>query len=136
MSDTPNMDKVQAALIADIQKNGMLHTFEWMHGWFEKVAEAAVEDELANKLVSHADDPTARGLMAMDMMMPLATSVSNHSSSPSANLLRQGRLAALARIVNYDFGRAQSYGSQAHRRIAWEQWHADKATASPDSPAA
>lgn len=126
MSNTSNTDRVQAEFLAALKKNGLSHTFQWMANWFDAVAEALVQDELQQALGEHVNDPQARGLQAMDMMMSLATSISNHSTSASANLMREARLAALAKIVesNYWGGDVGGYGSRSDRRKQWETWNA------------
>jgi hypothetical protein len=123
-SDTPNLDRVQAEFEAEIRAKGMDHVFQWMHGWFDKVGRAIVEDELLRVLGDKARDKQARNLAAMDLLMPLASGISSHSSSASANLLRQSKLSALADIVDYDFGQANGYGSRMHRLAAWDEWRA------------
>lgn len=121
-SDTPNLDRVQAEFEAELRSKGMAHVFQWMHGWFDKVGRAIVEDELLHVLGDKARDSQARALAAMDLLMPLASGISSHSTSASANLLRQSKLSALADIVDYDFGHAQGYGSRLHRAAAWDEW--------------
>ena len=131
-SDSPHVDRVQADFEAELRKNGVEQTFQWMHIWFDKVARAIVEDELTRVLGDMAQDPQARALAAMDRMMPLATGISNHSTSVSANLMREAKLAALANIVDYDFGKASGYGSRAHRSEAWDALRVKRAA--PKAP--
>lgn len=120
--NTPAVARVQAEFEAALAKDGLVHTFEWMSGWFDQVAHAQVSDELTQALGEHAQDPQARSLQALDMLMSLATSASNTSSSPSANLMRLARLTALANIVEGRFGSPIGYASRASRNQAWEAW--------------
>ncbi len=131
MSKT-HLAQVQDEFIAKLNKEGILHTFEWLHGWFDQVARAAVQDELNRALGDRVDDEQARGLYLADELMNMASNVSNHSTSATANLLRQARVSALARAVNGDVGTFSSgYGSRVHRRKAWEEWSAEQASGQP-----
>ncbi|WP_146039561.1 MULTISPECIES: hypothetical protein [unclassified Variovorax] len=112
------MQEVQAKFLADVAKNGIVHTLQWIGTWYDQVAEAAAADELKNALGEFADDAEARELALLDRLLPEAEGISNYNSSAGHNLLREANIAARARLVNrHMFGNTGPSG----RRMRWDQ---------------
>lgn len=120
------IDLVTEAFIAEIQKKGIVHVFEWMSGWFDKVGAAVVEDELAGYLGDFAKDKDAVNLHLLEQMSRLAESVTNQSSLESSNMMRRARLAAMAKKFGRD---PRAFGGHAAREAAWEDVRARAAKA-------
>lgn len=123
------IEKLTKELISAIEKKGLVHTFEWMHGWFDSVARAQVKDELNQYLGEHAKDHEAVNLYLAERVVRESASISNHSTSASSNLMRQSRLSAMAKILdsNHD-----AYVGSAHRRDQWDAWN-EKVEAEKDA---
>ncbi len=120
-SKPTELERVKAEFLAEIEKRGIVHVFEWMHGWFDTVAAAQIRDEMADYLAPHGKDQQAVNLHLMERMMCDARSVSNHSTSASANLMRQARVSVMAQMIdrNYD-----GYASGHQRHKAIEEFYA------------
>lgn len=131
MSQTTNMQRVEQELIAEIQKRGLAHVLQWIGGWYDKTAQAEVEDDLQAVLLEHAQDPEARELHLLDHMLPAAESNTNFSTSVGRNLYRQSLIAARAKELNSLFcpnsDEVPTTGaSRQGRRQRWEAWQAKR----------
>lgn len=45
-SMTPNMDRVTAEFLSEVQNSGLSHVMAWMDGWYEKAAQATILDQV------------------------------------------------------------------------------------------
>ena len=126
------VDKVKAAFLAEIEKNGLVRTFEWMSGWFDRVAHAQARDEVDSFLGEHAKDPQARGLHLAGLVSQLAGGISNQSTLESANMFRRSRLAALATMMQKNY---HGYGSNVEHSEKWDAWNAQTEAKKSTAPA-
>jgi hypothetical protein len=115
-----NLERLKAELLAEIEERGIVHVFEWMHGWFDRVAEAQIRDQMADYLAPHGKDQEAINLYLMERMMCEARSVSNHSTSASANLMRQARVSVMAQMIDRNY---EGYASGHQRRKATDAFY-------------
>ncbi len=127
--NSPNLDRVQQQLFAAIEKDGLRHTFEWMHIWFDKVARAEIDDELLQSESGHKDR-NLRALIAMENIATLSRSATSFSSSASANLMKQARLSGWAHVLEASNG----YGSRTAVRQEFDKWRAARDAAKNAAP--
>ena len=115
-----HVEKLTEVFIAELRERGIVHTFEWMAGWFDRVAQAQLEDELDRM---GSDYPTremrdeATNLHLLQLMSQMAQSATNTSSLPTSNMMRHARLAAVARVFNRN---SRSFGGHRQREQGWD----------------
>jgi hypothetical protein len=100
MTDSTKLAAVQAAFIAEVEQSGIVHALEWVGGWFNRAAMAAAEDELQHALGEHVKDAEARELLIVGKLMSEGSTTSSYSSGPGANLMKQARVAAHAKMLS------------------------------------
>jgi hypothetical protein len=113
------IERVTEEFIATIRDRGIVHTFEWMSAWFDRVAKAETQDDLINYLAPHSKDKAAINLHLMDRMMQMASQITNKSSSASSNMMREARVSVMAQMVEKNH---YGYGSGKSRREEWDRW--------------
>jgi hypothetical protein len=124
-SSMTELEKVEKEFLAEIEKRGIVHVFEWMHSWFGNVAQASIKDEMKGYLGVHAKDPDAINLYLLDRMMSMAKQVSNKSTSSSANLMNEARVSVMASMIEENHN---GYGSRYVRSQTWERWQENPET--------
>jgi hypothetical protein len=92
-----------------------------MNIWFDGIAQASVTDEMNYYLVPHEKNKEAINLYLMNRLMILSRSASNFSSSASANLFNQSRMAVMAKMIDNN---REGYGSGAQIREATNAFYA------------
>lgn len=128
-----NIERVQAQVIAEIEKNGIVHVLQGVSGWYDKAAEAEVQDELVRALGKPDAEPESKELMLLDRLLPDAVSNSSFGTSPGHNLYKQALIAARARELNTMLSSAPdgkvpvTPASRLGRRERRERWGEQRA---------
>lgn len=98
-----NVERVSAEFAAAATLN-MRCTLEWVSGWYTKLAEATLKDEVAHtfgKTISKLSvaQKKAFGLFLMKRVMQASRTIDNVSTSLGTNALRAATLAAEADLA-------------------------------------
>lgn len=129
-----HVEKVQQAFINKIKEDGLLHTLEWISVWYERAAQAELDDALQARDERQSLDNEAAELFCLDKLLPSAETADNFSTSPGHNLMRLARMAAVARELNRGNREYPSSSSSRYRR--WERWgEARRANEAAKAPA-
>lgn len=114
-----NIETVTQSFIKEIQTKGIVHTFEWIQGWMNNVAAAALEDEAS----SHEGDMPnkelareARSLFLEEIVSSGAESITNSSTSMGHNYMKQARVAEASRKLNRQ-------GARTSINMRWDALH-------------
>jgi hypothetical protein len=118
------VDKVKTAFLAEIEEKGIVHCFEWMSIWFDRVAHAQVSDEVNNYLGEHSNDPVARGLHLVSLVSNIAGNITNQSSNESHNMFKRSRLSAMAKMFANNHN---GFGSRNDLSRQWASWSLSEA---------
>ena len=108
--DRTELHSTQEAFVAELRKSGIHHTLEWIGGWYDRVAQARVEQTLKNELGEHAGDREAAMLTCETYLVSTATGVSSRGSSDGHKLMKDAEVAAWAtRLRRYPHTRNERW---------------------------
>lgn len=97
MNTLTQVKRVQKELLDAISKNGIGHEFLWIAGWYGKLAEAQVEDEITNLGdAKYSKDKEVQCLVLESLLVSEGQLVANPSTSVGHNLLVASRVAEMS----------------------------------------